>query len=271
MGEDEYNRLEPMTPIDRDDPRLTPYRSLRAVTDAGGHAREGVFVTDGETVTRALLESTVEVESVLGDAAGLARIQDAIAARGLEPDAVLLADRDLVTKIVGFRMHQGVMALGRRPTPRALANCTPPAIALAGLEHAENVGAIVRSAAALGVSRVIVDGRSASPWLRRSVRVSMGAVFGVEIYEVPEIVGTLRRLREEQGATVIGASLAPDAQPLPGFRFPERFVLLVGNEGEGLDQETEAACDIRVTIPMRGFDSLNVASAAAILLYTATR
>ena len=256
---------------DKDDPRLVPYRSLRAVTDAGGRARTGVFVTDGETVTRALLRSRLTVQGVLCDEAGLERIAAEVRARGLSEEQVLLADRALITRIVGFRLHQGVMGLGERPPPPSLCACAPPAIALDRLEHAENVGAIVRSAAALGVRRVIVDGRSAHPYLRRAVRVSMGTVFDTDVHEVPDLAEALSRLREETDATVVGATLAPGATPLPRFGFGDRFVLVVGNEGEGLDARTERACDALVTIPMRGFDSLNVAAAAAILLYEATR
>ena len=135
-----------------------------------------------------------------------------------------------------------------------------------------NVGAMFRSAAGLGVDAVLITPRCADPFYRRSVRVSMGTVFQVPWTRIdpwPEGIALL----QENGFTVAAAALGPDALTLDELAadLPERLALVLGTEGEGLDDRTVQAVDVTVRIPMAGgVDSLNVAAAGAVLFW-ATR
>lgn len=133
-----------------------------------------------------------------------------------------------------------------------------------------NVGAIFRSAAALGVDAVLVTPRCADPLYRRSVRVSMGTVFQVPWTRIDPWPGSVTRL-QEAGWTVAAMALAGDSVTLDELaaREPERLALVMGTEGDGLGTRTVAACDVTVRIPMAGgVDSLNVAAASAVAMYT---
>jgi tRNA G18 (ribose-2'-O)-methylase SpoU len=136
-----------------------------------------------------------------------------------------------------------------------------------------NVGAILRAAAALGVDAVLLDPRSADPLYRRSVKVSMGAVFAVPWARLPGWPASLDRLRD-LGFTVL--ALTPDPAAVPLDELPaaasERVALVLGAEGPGLSPGALAAADLRVRIPMSaGVDSLNVAAAAAVACYAISR
>lgn len=251
-----------------DDPRIAPYRSLRTRPDA--LAGEGLFVTDGERVTRALLQSKLEVVSVLALPDVMPGLTDLLERRGIPAAARYVASRDLVTGLVGFRFHQGVLALARQPDSVPLPDCPLPFVALDGLHQSENVGAICRTAAAFGVRSLVVDAASASPWLRRSVRVSMGSVLDLAIHISADLAQTLGVLQCRHNVRVVGASLADGAVPLSSYAFPERFCLVIGSEGHGMSPAVSSVCDARITIPMQpAVQSLNAAAAAAVFLYRA--
>jgi tRNA G18 (ribose-2'-O)-methylase SpoU len=130
-----------------------------------------------------------------------------------------------------------------------------------------NVGAIIRSVAALAADAVLVTPRCADPLYRRSVRVSMGTVFQVPWTRIdpwPAGIGALR----DRGFTVAALALTPDAVSLDDFDAPERLALVLGTEGEGIAPRTLSQVDVHVRIPMAGgVDSLNVAAAAAVAMW----
>jgi tRNA G18 (ribose-2'-O)-methylase SpoU len=136
-----------------------------------------------------------------------------------------------------------------------------------------NVGAVFRSAAALGVDAVLVTPRCADPLYRRSIRVSMGTVFQVPWTRVdpwPEGISAIRRA----GFTVATLALSDDAMSLDDLAAspPQRLALVLGTEGDGLSHHTVAAADLTVTIPMAGgVDSLNVAAAGAVAAWALRR
>ena len=132
-----------------------------------------------------------------------------------------------------------------------------------------NVGAIFRSAAALGVDAVLVSPRCGDPLYRRSVRVSMGTVFQVPWARLESWPGDLEVLRR-QGFTVAAMELTGDAVDLDELaaRNPDKLALVLGTEGAGMSADTLAAVDLAVRIPMRaGVDSLNVAAASAVAFW----
>lgn len=249
-----------------DDSRIDHYRSLHATP--ASHTRDRVFIAEGEKVVRALLESQLDVVSVFALPEYYERLGTQLAARDIPPERLLTAGRDLMNDIVGFRLHQGVMAMGRQPAEPDLRDLTPPVVVLDGIVNAENVGAILRNCAAFGVSSIVVGGGGSSPWLRRAVRSSMGTVCFLHIHTSDDLAFTLAELRDQYGLSLVAAETAPEALPLPDYVFPERCALVFGSEGTGVSREAIALCRDVVSIPLApDVASLNVASATAVFLY----
>lgn len=169
------------------------------------------------------------------------------------------------------------MALGRVPEPVPLGvlleSHVKPALLLAldGVANPENLGLMVRAAAAFGVTAVVVGETTADPWLRRAVRNSMGAIFQIPTVAVPDLAATLWDLQQVSGLRVL-AACPQGGDPVWDAPLWQDCCIALGHEGEGLRPHVVAACTQRITIPMfPGPDSLNVAGAASVLLYEATR
>jgi tRNA G18 (ribose-2'-O)-methylase SpoU len=260
---------------DPDDPRLGDYRALK---ERHLNAQGGRFVAESERVVRRLLASPLPVLSVLVTPPRLRALQDALEARagqapGSAPVPIYVATQAVVDAIAGFHVHRGCLAIGERAAPRALPPGARGIIVLEDLVDVDNLGAIVRNACAFGVDALVLSPRCADPFYRKAIRVSLGAVFDLPVVRLaswPDDLDLLRRL----GFTLVAAVLAANATPLPRFTPPQRWALLLGAEGPGLSPEAVLRCHERVTIPMstsNGVDSLNVATAAAVMLYALTR
>lgn len=189
------------------------------------------------------------------------------------PDVpVFIGKAALLEEITGFHLHRGAMAAMHRPAPVPLAQLLSNAQRVAVLEDIvdhTNVGAIFRSAAALGVDAVLVSPRCGDPLYRRSVRVSMGTVFQIPWARLESWPESLAGL-QEQGFTVAAMELTDDALTLDELaaRDYPKLALVLGTEGAGMSEETLAAVDLTVKIPMRaGVDSLNVAAASAVAFW----
>ena len=276
------------------DPRLADYVGL---TDAALHRTTGRFIAESTVVVRRALDAGHAPISFLVDE----RHQDLIAElTALVPEVpVFVGPSAALESLTGFHLHRGALGAFTRPelpsletlldawdgagslpgSDPALPDAAGPAPArrlrlavLEGLTEHTNVGAAFRSAAAFGVDAVLVTPRCADPLYRRSIRVSMGTVFQVPWTRVEDWPGAIGLLREH-GFVVAGMTLGEGAVSLDELvaRDPQRLALVLGNEGHGLSEATDAAVDVRVTIPMAGgVDSLNVAASAAVALY-ATR
>ncbi len=251
-----------------DDPRIAAYRNLRDRTLRG----EGIFVAEGTLLVHRLLASTFAAESVLAAERYAAEFARAV------PAAVPLyvASEALLREIVGFDFHRGALAAGRRRPQSSVSELVEdlPAgrnthlIVLPEVTKPENLGLIVRSAAALGVDGVVLGERCCDPLSRRTLRLSMGAVLQVPMARSVDLAADLVLLRQRFGFERIAAVLDPAAEPLPVVRWPARTALLFGNEFDGLSDKWLGLCDRRVTIPMQpGVDSLNLGVAAGVFLY----
>ncbi|MFI5933611.1 TrmH family RNA methyltransferase [Actinoplanes sp. NPDC051494] len=255
-----------------DDDRIADYRAL---TDVELRTRweppNGLFIAEGELVIRRALRGGYRLRSVLVDEKRVDQLT------GLPDDAVVYGGTQPVLEaITGFHVHRGVLASFHRrelPTlPALLAGARRLAV-LEGLNTHTNLGALFRSAAALGIDAVVLSPDCADPLYRRSVRVSMGEVFAIPYAKSESWPDTLAGIRAA-GFTLLAMTPGPDTVPLaaltPAQR--ERPALLLGAEGPGLTQRAMAASDVRVAIPMHhGVDSLNVATAAAIAFYELSR
>jgi tRNA G18 (ribose-2'-O)-methylase SpoU len=260
---------------DADDVRLADYRALK---ERHLNAESGRFVAESERVVRRLLASALAVRSVLVTPPRLRALEDALAT----PEAggatradvpVYVATQPVLDAVAGFHVHRGCLAIGERPTARALPAAARGVVVLEDLVDVDNLGAIARNAAAFGANALVLSPRCADPFYRKAIRVSLGAVFDLPIVRLgrwPDDLDVLRKL----GFSLVAAVLSPTATPLPRFQPPARWALLLGAEGPGLSAEAVLRCHHSVTIPMStstGADSLNVATAAAVMLYALTR
>ena len=240
------------------DPRLSDYLSL---TDAPGRQaveRSGAFfVCEGALLVERLFRSQLAIRSVVAVAEQASRLG---VPAGVDAYVV---GRDVVAELVGFDFHRGVLASAARPRSVPLTDLVGPLVAVEGVADHENLGAIFRSAAALGAGGVVMDPSTTDPFYRRCVRVSMGAVFALPVARCvawPEdlrfVAGGWLVALSPTGATAIGDVA------VPAGRTP---VLMVGSEGAGLSNAALDAADTVVHIPMvPGHDSLNVGHALAI-------
>jgi tRNA G18 (ribose-2'-O)-methylase SpoU len=265
----------PVPVTDPDDPRLDDYRFLRdararrrleAPDPDGGHP--GFFVAEGATVIGRLAGSGRRVRSVLVDPARAERLAPLLQAL---PAPVYVAARPVLAAACGFDVHRGALAAADRwplPAPAALLEGARRVAVLEGINDHENLGALFRNAAGLGIDAVLLCPRCADPLYRRSVRVSMGHVLSVPWARLEPWPDALNDVRDA-GFTLAALTPGPDAEVLTGALGPGPVALLIGAEGPGLSAETLSLADRRLRIPMAaGADSLNVASAAAVAFYT---
>jgi tRNA G18 (ribose-2'-O)-methylase SpoU len=255
-----------------EDPRLAPYRNMRAQVD---HLGEGVFIAEGEKVVRRMLDSDLETLSILLPPRWLPEYETLLANRPGSID-VFVAPKDVLSRLTGFTLFQGVLGLGRVPRPttfQELIALPRPRLfaAVDAVANAVNIGLVLRNAAALGVQALVVGETSAHPYLRRSVRSCMGTVFRIPYLLSPSLAVTLGQLRNA-GVRCLAAHPHTDQLLLPDARLDSDVCIVLGSEGDGIRPEVRAACDAQVLIPMQaGVDSLNVGNASAIFFYEAWR
>ena len=254
-------------------PELQPYCTMRRQHE---HREQGIFVAEGEKVVRRLLESEFGVVSVLLPEKWLHDLAPLLEARR-EETKIFVAEKALLETLTGFSMYQGLLAVGKVPPLPTLeelvARSPQPRLLVAadGLSSAENLGALVRNCAAFNTQALIVGETCVSPFLRRAVRSSMGAIFQLPIVETVNLTQALRDLRE-CGIRCVAAHPHADGQTLSQANFKSECCIVFGSEGYGISPAVLAACDEAAAIPMpEKVDSLNVGSAAAVFLYEANR
>jgi tRNA G18 (ribose-2'-O)-methylase SpoU len=269
----------PVPVADAADPRLADYVRLTDVhLRKSLEPRHGLFVAEGEKVIRRAIGAGYPVRSLLVTQDKLAGLQDLAESC---PGPVYLVSPEVAQQVTGYRVHRGALAsMRRRPLPPAgdVVAGARRIVVLEDIVDHTNVGAIFRCVAALGFDAVVLAPRCADPLYRRSVRVSMGAVFAVPYARMDDWRDGLGGLRSA-GFRLLALTPAPDAVPIGELlagagaqrgAVPSgaRLALLLGAEGDGLSSRWRDQADLSVRIPMsRGVDSLNVASAAAIACY----
>lgn len=282
----------PITALD--DPRIADYRDV--ARPAALH-RAGLFVAEGRLVVRRLLAlPRLRTRSVLVTPAAFEALADVLEPpdsptyehapapapalapphdphpRTTAPVPVYLIDQPMMSRVVGFNIHRGCLALAERPPATCLAEAhleqVRRVVVLERVSNPDNVGGVFRSAAAFGVGLVVVGPDCSDPLYRKAIRTSMAATLQLPFVDAgpwPEAIDQLRA----HGFRVV--ALTPTADACPLDQCPPalpRIALMVGAEGDGLTAAAMAAADIRVRIPMTGSrDSLNVAVATSIALY----
>lgn len=249
---------------DPSDPRIEPYRDLRWREPVNG------FIAEGPYVVERLLESSLAVRSLLFLKGQESRFSHLLPAS----TPVYTVDRRLGKQIAGYDFHRGVLAHGDVPPMLdcdALRARQPKVtLGLIGVGDPENVGSLLRSAAALGVRDILMDPTTIPPFVRRVIRVSMASVFQHRFYRLDEPLAQIASLQASRfccAATILTAG-AIEINRLHEQVSGVPVVLLLGNEGDGLPENVQKQCRIRTTLPMaRSIDSLNVGVAGAIFLY----
>lgn len=229
---------------------------------------KGIFIAESPKVIRVAMASGCEPLALLcerkhitGDAADIiARCNDI---------PVYTGSRDLLASLTGYTLTRGVLCAMRRPKMPSVSEICREArrvVVIDNVVDTTNIGAIFRSAAALGIDAVLLTTTSCDPLNRRAVRVSMGSVFLVPWNWIDSPVETLKEL----GFKTAAMALSDNSVSLddPKLNAEQRLAIIMGNEGDGLPTETIEKSDYVVRIPMaHGVDSLNVAAASAVAFW----
>ena len=228
----------------------------------------GLFIAESPKVIERALDAGYEPVSLLLEPKHVAGEARDILARCDAP--VYTAPLDVLTRLVGFRLTRGVLCAMRRknePPLEEICEGTRRVAVLEDVMNPTNVGAIFRSAAALGMDAVLLTRGCADPLYRRAVRVSMGNVFLVPWTHVEDDWSArLHRLGFQTAAMALSDASVPISDPRVAAE--PRLAVVLGTEGDGLAAKTIADCDYTVRIPMRrGVDSLNVAAASAVAFW----
>ena len=247
---------------------------------------KGIFIAESPKVIKLALDCgylplslLTERKHINGQAEGIIRQLEDISGNAVPEDIipVYTADDGILESLTGYALYRGVLCAMRRPILKTAEEVARGASRIAVLENiadATNVGAIIRSAAALNMDAVLVTPSCCDPLCRRAVRVSMGTVF-----QIPwTYIGADREEWERSGAELLRgmgfktAAMALDDNSVsmddPQLAAEERLAIILGSEGDGLAKKTIADCDYTVKIPMsHGVDSLNVAAASAVAFW----
>ncbi len=229
----------------------------------------GLFIAESPKVIRVALDAGWQPTALLcerrhisGDAADIvARLSDEV--------PVYTGSRELLAQLTGYTLTRGVLcAMRRRPAPsvQSIVEDARRVVVIDAVTDTTNIGAIFRSAAALGIDAVLLTRDTCDPLNRRAVRVSMGSVFLVPWTWLDAPVSSLR----DYGFKTAAMALTDDSVALddPQLMQEPRLAIIMGTEGDGLPKQTIADSDYTVRIPMaHGVDSLNVAAAAAVAFW----
>lgn len=237
---------------------------------------KGIFIAESPKVIGTALDSGCEPVAFLMERRHIEG--DASKLLACCPDVpVYTADRSVLEKLTGYTLTRGVLCAMRRPRLRTAEEVCANAkrlCVLEGIVDSTNIGAIFRSAAALGMDGVLLTPTCCDPLYRRAVRVSMGTVFQIPWARIGDTPADwpakgLAQLKQQGFAT---AALALDDRAIsvedPQLQSEEKLAVILGTEGDGLSAHTIAGCDYTVCIPMyHGVDSLNVAAASAVAFW----
>lgn len=229
---------------------------------------KGVFIAESPKVINVALDAGYEPLALLcehkhitGDAAEIIRRCGNI--------PVYTGERNLLASLTGYTLTRGVLCAMRRPMPAGvveICNTARRIVVIDGVTDTTNIGAIFRSAAALGIDGLLLTHTSCDPLNRRAVRVSMGSVFLVPWTWLDGPVSSLKKLGFRTAAMALTDNSIPIDAPEPAAE--RKLAIIMGTEGDGLAPETIAEADYVVRIPMyHGVDSLNVAAASAVAFW----
>lgn len=234
------------------------------------HPEDGVFIAESPKVISRALDAGFSPVSFLVERRHLYSEAAPILARCSEVP-VYTAEYDVLTQLTGYALTRGLLCVMRRkPLPPADSIGGRRLVVLESVMNPTNIGAIFRSAAALNMDGILLSSDCSNPLYRRSIRVSMGAVFQIPWSFLPETSENTAEVLRFYGYKTASMALQNSSVPIddPGLNSESRLAILLGSEGYGLSKETIHSSDYTVCIPMQhGVDSLNVAAASAIAFW----
>lgn len=257
------------------DPRLDPYfRLTENQLRNRQHAEKGIFIAESYKVIDLALKCGLTPLSLLLTESQLNGNSKDIAEK-LSTIPIYTAKDELLENITGYQMSRGALAVFKRPVLPTVQEVCENAKHIAVLESitdSTNVGAIIRSAAALGIDAVLVTSTCCDPLLRRSVRVSMGTVFQIPwtYLESKSDMPTNTKILKELGFKTVAMALSDKSVNIdaPALKKEDKLAIILGTEGTGLSASTIKNCDYTAKIPMfHNVDSLNVAAASSVAFW----
>lgn len=226
---------------------------------------DGSFIADSPKVVNLLLESDLEIKSILATQAYYDEFAELIETKDI--DKLYITTKEEMGKIVGHKIHHNCMMHGIRPQNVTLEELDDEVLMLDGITSAENVGSIVRSCAALGVNSLVIAHETPHPFNRRALRVSMGHANLIKTHVHKDIKESIKSF-QERGYRVYAAEVSENSTALRDVHTPKKWVLIMGHEGRGISQDILELCDEIVTIEMvSGVKSFNVGVAASLMMY----
>ena len=246
---------------DINDKELQVYKELRD----NAFRSDRSFIADSPKVVNLLLQSDIQVKSILATQEYYDEFMPLVAAKNIAK--IYMSTKEEMGKIVGHKIHHHCMMHGVRPDDINLEDADERIILLDNITSSENVGSIARSAAALGVNTYFLPKSSPHPFNRRALRVSMGYASMLQTHVYHDIFETIQSLKS-LGYKIYAAEVTHDSTPLSQVKAKDKWVLIMGHEGKGISQEILNVCDEVVTIEMQaGIKSFNVGVAASLIMY----
>ncbi len=236
------------------------------------------FIAESEKIVARLLRSNLEIGSLYLTEEHFNSKKDLIQAHIQQSECnIFIASKEEMAEIVGFKLHQGILGAGKTPKEKRLdelitgSNHPLLFVILDEVADTENIGAIFRTSLAMNATAIIIDNKSVNPWMRRAVRVSMGAIFELPVVTVESIPDCINELRSKN-VTAHATTLKDSAEPIWNCDLTNDCALVFGSEGHGIKAEIIECCNKEVTIPMSdSLHSLNVGIAHGIFLYEVMR
>jgi len=232
--------------------------------------KENLICAQSEKVILKLLKTRYKIKKLLATPEFFLEHYSLI--KNKSPEIILIeANKELLAKIIGFNHHKGVFALAEKPPFIPLDKLDNNVLVLNGLTSPENVGTLCRTASAFNINSLIFDKKSASPYLKRSIRVSMGNIFQLKVHLSNNLKDDLKALKGRD-YRVIGTGNEAFSKPISTKYFHSKNALIIGSEGHGIDLEVKALCDTVLKIQVNEtVKHLNAAAAGAIFLHEVSR
>ena len=242
---------------DPNHPELSLYKSLRKTA-----LEKGLFVAESLKVIKKLIDSDYILESLL-----VSKTFKNENSKFLENLNYHVVSDEISEEMTGKKYHKGIMAIGKMKPFMNISDFTGPILVLNGLTSPENVGAVMRNAAGFGIQNIIFDSKTCHPFLKRCIRVGMGNTFFLNFYNshnLGEDLITLKKLNYQ----IVGTANEEGSLSLPDHSFIKNTAVIIGSEGDGMDDEVKACSDVLLKIPMiEDVQHFNAACASAVFLY----
>jgi len=242
-----------------EDGRIKEFISLRQSNVDGNSV-----VVESKNVFKKLFENNIKIHKVFITSENADFIKENCKNSDFP---IYTANTELMKEIVGYKIHQGMMALIDKPKYINFSDISGDVFVLNSLTSPENVGSIVRSCAAFNIKTLIIDEKTCSPFIRRCIRVSTGNLFNINVYKSTNLKKDLREL-QKNGYTVLSTANAKNAISLQNYTFTQKSAVIIGNEGYGVEPEIMDLSDSILKIDIsEDVTSLNASIAASIILF----